>query len=85
MWAPLELIAGRLKAPPLGWGNFVNSMSEVLERPSRGTDEGIVDLLQEHLDLQDGATKAAWTMRCKKIAYLQGELGSNPAEGEMTP
>lgn len=52
---------------------------------SRGTDEGIVDLLQEHLDLQDGATKAAWTMRCKKIAYLQGELGSNPAEGEMTP
>ena len=41
MWAPLELIAGRLKAPPLGWGNFVNSMSEVLERPSRGTDEGM--------------------------------------------
>ncbi len=41
---------------------------------SRGTDEGIVDLLQEHLDLQDGATKAAWTMRCKKIAYLQGEF-----------
>lgn len=48
---------------------------------SRGWDEHIRDLLAEHLDLQDKATKAAWALRCKTIAYFQGEF-DDPATYE---
>ncbi|HLZ79643.1 MAG TPA: glucose-6-phosphate dehydrogenase [Sphingomonas sp.] len=41
---------------------------------SRGPDEGIQDQLAEHLDLADKATKAAWTVRRKGVAYFQGEF-----------
>jgi glucose-6-phosphate 1-dehydrogenase len=41
---------------------------------SRGPDEGIQDQLAEHLDLADKATKAAWAIRRKRVAYFQGEF-----------
>lgn len=41
---------------------------------SRGPDEGIQDQLAEHLDLDNKATKTAWTIRRKRIAYMQGEF-----------
>ncbi len=41
---------------------------------SRGPDEGIQDQLAEHLDLADKATKAAWAVRRKRVAYFQGEF-----------
>ncbi len=48
---------------------------------SRGPDEGIRDQLEEHLDLADKATKAAWAKRRAKIDYYQGEF-DDPATYE---
>jgi glucose-6-phosphate 1-dehydrogenase len=41
---------------------------------SRGPDEQFEKELEEHLDLTDKATKAAWATRCKKLSYFQGEF-----------
>ena len=48
---------------------------------SRGPDEGIRDHLEEHLDLKDKATKAAWAKRRAKVDYFQGEF-DDPATYE---
>jgi glucose-6-phosphate 1-dehydrogenase len=41
---------------------------------SHGEDEGIVEQLTEHLDLNDKATAAAWGKRKGRIAYFQTEF-----------
>jgi glucose-6-phosphate 1-dehydrogenase len=41
---------------------------------SRGPDENIQTQLEEHLDLADKATKAAWATRRKRVTYVQGEF-----------
>src|SRR6187402_3405848 len=48
---------------------------------SRGPDEQFEKELEEHLDLTDKATKAAWATRCKKLSYFQGEF-DDPATFE---
>ena len=48
---------------------------------SRGPDEEFEKELEEHLDLTDKATKAAWATRCKKLSYFQGEF-DDPATFE---
>ena len=48
---------------------------------SRGPDEGIRDQLEEHLDLADKATRAAWAKRRAKVDYHQGEF-DDPATYE---
>lgn len=48
---------------------------------SRGPDAQFEKELEEHLDLSDKPTKAAWATRCKKLSYFQGEF-DDPATFE---
>jgi glucose-6-phosphate 1-dehydrogenase len=44
---------------------------------SHGPDEGIQTQLEEHLDLTDKATKAAWGKRAKRLRYVQGDFDAD--------
>ncbi|WP_454886542.1 glucose-6-phosphate dehydrogenase [Sphingomonas oryzagri] len=48
---------------------------------SRGPDAQFERELEEHLDLSDKPTKAAWATRCKTLSYFQGEF-DDPATFE---
>ncbi len=48
---------------------------------SRGPDAEFQTQLEEHLDLTDEPTKAAWATRCKALSYVQGEF-DDPATYE---
>ena len=48
---------------------------------SRGPDAQFEKELEEHLDLTDKATKAAWATRCKSLSYFQGQF-DDPATFE---